>query len=480
MFKKFSSLLIIFAVAISLIVLSETESNAQCGGCGEPECDAEFPGDGDLLKGSYIPWFDIVRLTTPIPPGTSLFFLTSIEAVSGCIVCQDPETDDESLVSLPSREISTQIYSPSEDLQPVGDGLERLTVEACETAVEEVCGECDGKVSQLTLRYDGPFPGASITVYQHKDEEPIFGPTWVDNGTEFELNGTDKWKDTLGPKIQVNYSEENDWLPIHTSCSDPVGPGFVSGDFTVMSAYSRYGGLLCPIDGSLTGSECIVEDFEQEWGLSSADCQDHPGSMPSQILLQSNYLTGTILYCTNDENGNPYLDENGNPDDCSQGDEICLYCQTEEACETWNDDGNVIFDCVPCEDVGVGTEVTGTVTMAEVDEETYAWPVSTTTTSLDNIEFMNVKTNSTIFADFISNTLVLKYESTSGQSNITTPPLVFSFAFDSEIISAVNLQSSTFSQDIIMSYTSDSLILRVPMQNKNPGEIFTATYELIF
>ena len=91
MFKKFSSLLIIFAVIISLIVLSKTEVNAQCGGCGEPECDAEYEGGGEQ-KGSYIPWFDITRLTTPIPPGTSLFFLTNIEAVSGCIVCQDPDS----------------------------------------------------------------------------------------------------------------------------------------------------------------------------------------------------------------------------------------------------------------------------------------------------------------------------------------------------------------------------------------------------
>ncbi len=343
MFKKFSSLLIIFAVAISLIVLSQTESNA-CGGCSGIPCDGEGDGGGQKI-GSYITWFDIVRLETPVPLGTTMFIKTNIEAVSGCIVCQDPETDDESLVSLPSREISTQIYSPSEDLQPVGDGLERLTQEACETAVEEVCAECDGQVYKLTLRYDGDLSPAHIAVYQHKNDTPLFESDNLTTGDEFTVIGINN-HDTLGPKIKVD-GELN--TEIHTSCSEPIGPGFVSGDFTVISAYSRYGGLLCPIDGSLNGSECIVDDFEQEWGLSSADCQDHPGWMPSQILLQSNYLTGTILYCTLDENGNPYLDENGNPDDCSQGDEICLYCQTDEACETWNDDGNVIFDCVPCD-----------------------------------------------------------------------------------------------------------------------------------
>ena len=48
MFKKFSSTLIIFAVAISLIVLSEIESKAQdCGGCGQSTCEGYFEnGDG--------------------------------------------------------------------------------------------------------------------------------------------------------------------------------------------------------------------------------------------------------------------------------------------------------------------------------------------------------------------------------------------------------------------------------------------------
>jgi hypothetical protein len=93
---------------------------------------------------------------------------------------------------------------------------------------------------------------------------------------------------------------------------------------------------------------------------------------------------------------------------------------------------------------------------------------------------MIVKKNSKISEDFIGNMFVFKLENNSDWSDITTPGLVFSFAFDSEIISAVNLVESDFSQDIIMSYTSDSIILRVPMQNKNPGEIFTATYELTY
>jgi hypothetical protein len=272
---------------------------------------------------------------------------------------------------------------------------------------------------------------------------------------------------------------------IHTSCSDPIGPGFVSGDFTVMSGYSRNGGLLCPLDGTFDGGECIDAEFNFEWDLPvtfPVNACAIEGFTAYQLRVQSLYLTGRALYCDLDSEGNPYLDENGQPDGCNEVDIICLYCQTDEACETWDDDGEVNYVCeeISCQGSLEVTAVTGTVIMGEDDDSTYAWPVPDATISSDNIEFIDVKTNSTISADFLGNQLVLKLENNSDWSDITTPGLVFSFALDSEIIYAVNLQSSTFSEDIIMSYTSDSIILRVPMQNKNPGEIFTATYELTY
>jgi hypothetical protein len=91
-----------------------------------------------------------------------------------------------------------------------------------------------------------------------------------------------------------------------------------------------------------------------------------------------------------------------------------------------------------------------------------------------------VKTNATISADITESSLVLKYENTSGSLNLTTPPLIFTFEFDNAYLSAVDLVESNFSQGIIMSHTTDSITLEVQQQNKNPGEIFTATYELTF
>ena len=96
------------------------------------------------------------------------------------------------------------------------------------------------------------------------------------------------------------------------------------------------------------------------------------------------------------------------------------------------------------------------------------------------IEFIREATNATTSADFTSNTLILKYENTNDQDDITYSPLAYTFEFESDIISGVNLQSSTFSQGIDFTYTSNSITLYVPMQNTNSGETFEATLELTF
>ena len=43
-----------------------------------------------------------------------------------------------------------------------------------------------------------------------------------------------------------NFDIEN--TKIHTSCSDPIGPGLISGDFTVIAGESKKGGELCPLE----------------------------------------------------------------------------------------------------------------------------------------------------------------------------------------------------------------------------------------
>jgi hypothetical protein len=94
-------------------------------------------------------------------------------------------------------------------------------------------GDCEGKVTELTLRYDGAMVDAHIVVMAKK------------NVTVFDGVGHDR-HGTLGPETYYYVNGVYN-TNIHTSCSQLIGPGLVSGDFTVLEGYSRHGGLLPPL-----------------------------------------------------------------------------------------------------------------------------------------------------------------------------------------------------------------------------------------
>ncbi len=119
-----------------------------------------------------------------------------------------------------------------------GDGCSAICT------IEEDCGECDGKVTVLTLQYTGGNP-ALIRVEQKKDGTIVFEDQVQPNET-FTFSGEDK-KGTLGPEIFV-YTDGVQNTKIHTSCSQDIYPGMVSGAFTVVKGYSLKGGLLCPLE----------------------------------------------------------------------------------------------------------------------------------------------------------------------------------------------------------------------------------------
>jgi len=109
------------------------------------------------------------------------------------------------------------------------------------------CEPCDGKVTALTLEYLGDVVDAHIQVKQKKSVtgtdfafDGIVGP-----GELFSFVGLDK-KGTLHTEIKIYVNGEFN-TSIHTSCSQPIGPGLVSGDFLVIDGASRNGGLLCPV-----------------------------------------------------------------------------------------------------------------------------------------------------------------------------------------------------------------------------------------
>ena len=64
----------------------------------------------------------------------------------------------------------------------------------------------------------------------------IFDGT-VAAGATFTFQGQDA-NGTMGPEIEI-LVDGSSHTTIHTSCSQPIGPGLVRGDFTVMSGKSR-------------------------------------------------------------------------------------------------------------------------------------------------------------------------------------------------------------------------------------------------
>ena len=120
------------------------------------------------------------------------------------------------------------------------------------------CGPCRGGVTYLTLRYVGITPSAYVQVAGKKGGLLFSGI--VQPGETFSFVGRGKHgkldKEIL---IVVNGRVSSH---IHTSCSKPVNPGVVYGEFQIVTGYSKDGGLFCPepvpggsVGGSKGGSE---------------------------------------------------------------------------------------------------------------------------------------------------------------------------------------------------------------------------------
>ncbi len=105
---------------------------------------------------------------------------------------------------------------------------------------EEECGICDGKITELTLRYLGA-ASADIVVETRKGSVIFSGS--VAAGATFNFVGNDR-HGTMGPEITV-FVNGVEHVEIHTSCSQLLEIGMIFGDFEVIDGYSRNGGRIC-------------------------------------------------------------------------------------------------------------------------------------------------------------------------------------------------------------------------------------------
>lgn len=113
------------------------------------------------------------------------------------------------------------------------------------------CG-CKGKVSELTLRYNGS-AAANVIVTRKPPFSTVLFTGTVQPGGEFTVMaspvGPPGFSGTLGTNIEIAI-DGGESVELHTSCSQPIGPGFVAGDFEVVSGKSKKLTVpLCPIQG---------------------------------------------------------------------------------------------------------------------------------------------------------------------------------------------------------------------------------------
>lgn len=107
------------------------------------------------------------------------------------------------------------------------------------------CAECKGGVTQLVLQNTGP--AANVVVYNDRDARPdkvLFSGSVSMNGI-FTVNGTGR-DGKLATDISIFVNGVKN-AQIHTSCSQPIGPGQVAGSFVIVSGRSKDGGNLCPL-----------------------------------------------------------------------------------------------------------------------------------------------------------------------------------------------------------------------------------------
>ena len=107
---------------------------------------------------------------------------------------------------------------------------------------------------------------------QKKDDELVYSGV-LQPHEHFSFVGT--YNGTLGTEITI-YVNGSENTRIHTSCSDPIGPGLVSGDFLVVDGASRNGGPLCPVEGggggqcSVIGAQLLdIHNRELKWELTN-------------------------------------------------------------------------------------------------------------------------------------------------------------------------------------------------------------------
>lgn len=230
---------------------------------------------------------------------------------------------------------------------------------------QPTCGECDGRVTDLTLLYGGAIANATIRVEQRDDGSVVFQGV-VQPDDLFSFSGVDT-RGTLGTEIRIFVNGQLVDI-IHTSCSQPIGPGLTFGDFTVVEGDSRNGGPLCPIT--------VAVEIDIKPGTDPNAINPFvPGMIPVAILGSASFDVldvdpATLAF---GPDGAALAHPRGPHFDDVDGDtftDLVAHFRTpetgiaigdEEACLTWENDDPTAFEA--CDDIktvpacGIGFEL---------------------------------------------------------------------------------------------------------------------------
>ena len=116
----------------------------------------------------------------------------------------------------------------------------------CPTGEDDDC-ECDGKVTELTLKYTSDLTDFIEVVQKNGDIIYDSDITPLDANGQFTFYGTEK-NGEMGKEILI-YVNTDLKAKVHTSCSQPIGPNLkiAEGLFVVIEGKSSKGGALCPM-----------------------------------------------------------------------------------------------------------------------------------------------------------------------------------------------------------------------------------------
>jgi len=185
---------------------------------------------------------DLICIPLPDQPGEDKFFgrIYLIEDNSSeTLIREGSFTDTDILQNLYAEE-KFSLYHFRENCCDSQDNfplLQDLTTENCDV----VCTPCEGGVSELSLKY---LHLNSQQVLITSNETILFeGIADFENIIELNVNGPLNF---LGAEIKI-YINETLYKTINTSCTEAIGPGFLSGYFEVVSGKSVLGGELCPV-----------------------------------------------------------------------------------------------------------------------------------------------------------------------------------------------------------------------------------------